>query len=196
MKLFTLLILLSFNTYALNPGDKAPDFNLIDQNGKNFKLSSLKNQFVVLEWFNHGCPYVKKHYGSNHMQTIQALYGHSDLVTWVTILSSAKGKQGYLGSDEEVISKMNELGIKSKYFLRDTDGKVGQLYGAKTTPHMYIIDAKMKLRYVGAIDSVVSTNTSDIKGATNYVTSALSKLMLNEEPSPAKTKPYGCSVKY
>ena len=162
MKLLLLLLALSFNVMALNPGDSAPDFKLLDQNGKEFELSKLKNQYIVLEWFNHGCPYVKKHYGSGNMQALQKLYKDNDLVTWVTILSSAEGKQGFLKDKNEVQQKMIDLDMYPKFFLRDIDGKVGQAYGAKTTPHMFILDSKLKVRYVGAIDSVSSADPSDI----------------------------------
>ena len=160
MKALLLTLLLSLNVMALNPGDTAPDFELKDHDGKSFKLSSLKGQYIVLEWYNYGCPYVKKHYESKNMQTTQKLYHDNDLVTWVSIISSAKGKQGYLESPQAMRDKMAQVDSFAKYMLKDETGKVGQMYGAKTTPHIYIIDPSMKIRYVGAIDSIPSADIS------------------------------------
>ncbi len=206
MRLITLFILIIQTTFAASGrsateakafiGKSAPDFSLEDQNGKKVKLSDYKGKFIVLEWFNHGCPFVVKHYGSNNMQTIQKLYAKNEQVKWLTIVSSAEGKQGYLASTSEAKAKMKEVGSAADHLLRDTDGKVGQLYGAQTTPHMFIIDTEFKLQYMGAIDSKKSANPKDIATAKNYVTAGLSKLMLKEKPNPQKTKAYGCSVKY
>lgn len=196
MKKFLLLLLISANVYALNPGVKAPDFTLMNQDGKKVKLSDYKNKIVVLEWFNHGCPFVKKHYSGGNMQGIQKAYQANDNVVWLSIVSSAKGKQGHYASNKEAKAKMEELGSAADHLLLDESGKVGQAYGAKTTPHMYVIGFDGMVKYAGAIDSVRSADPADIKGATNYVTSALSKVLLKEKPNPAKTKPYGCSVKY
>ena len=130
------------------------------------------------------------------MQTIQNAYKENKNVKWVTIVSSAKGKQGYLADSSAALAKMKEEGMNSDFIIRDTDGKIGQMYGAKTTPHMYVLGFNQEIEYVGAIDSVASADPADIKGAKNYITSAVSKVLLQEKPSPQKTKPYGCSVKY
>ena len=197
MKYLSLFLLFfTQSLFALNPGDVAPDFNLLNQDGKKVKLSDYKGKIVVLEWFNHGCPFVKKHYVSNNMQATQKTFAKNENVVWLSIVSSAKGNQGFLGSPAIAKAKLKELGSNANHLLLDPSGQVGQAYGAKTTPHMYIIGFDGKLAYVGAIDSIASSDTSDIKEAKNYALSAVSKLLLKEKPNPSKTKPYGCSVKY
>ena len=190
------LLLLSYSAFAVNPGDNAPDFTLTAHNGKKISLSQFKGNHIVLEWYNSGCPYVRKHYDSNNMQTTQNVYKDNERVTWLTIVSSAKGKQGYLADAKEAQKQFKTEQMASDYLLLDPTGEVGKAYGAKTTPHIFIINPDQKLAYVGAMDSDSSYQQSAIKGATNYVTSSMSKLMLKENPDPAKTKPYGCSVKY
>ena len=196
MKKLLLLLLICSNVYALNPGDKAPEFSLINQDGKTVKLTDFKNKIVVLEWFNYGCPFVKKHYSGGNMQAIQKTYKNNENVAWLSIVSSAEGKQGHFSTAKEAKEKMNDLGSAADHMLLDELGKVGRAYGAKTTPHMYVIGFDGLIKYVGAIDSVRSADPADIKDATNYVTSALSKVLLKDKPNPSKTKPYGCSVKY
>ena len=191
-----LLFLISFSVFAVNPGDKAPEFKLMGHNGSEVSLNQFKGKYIVLEWYNSGCPYVRKHYDSNNMQATQKLYQENDQVVWLTIVSSAKGKQGYLADAKEAKAQFEKEGAASDFLLLDPTGEVGKAYGAKTTPHIFIINPELKLAYVGAMDSDSSYQQSAIKGATNYVTSSMSKLMLNENPDPAKTKPYGCSVKY
>lgn len=189
--------LMFFNhVYAISPGRSAVDFKLNDQNGKMISLSQFKGKYIILEWYNYGCPYVKKHYESQNMQTLQSLYKDNDLVVWLTITSSAKGKQGYFSSAEESLAKMKDVGSKAKHLLRDERGIVGQTYGARTTPQIVIIDHNFIVRYNGAIDSIASADKSDIGKAINYITSSMSKIMLGKKPSPQKTTPYGCSVKY
>jgi hypothetical protein len=189
-------IFFNIKLYALSPGDEAINFELENQFGKKVKLSDFKGKYIILEWYNHGCPYVKKHYGSGNMQTLQKLYFENDLVTWLTIVSSAPGRQGYLESSDALKGKMKEINSFANHMLRDNEGLVGLAYGAKTTPHVYIIDNKFKVQYMGAIDSIASNDPNDIKNAKNYITSSISKLMLQQLPKPQKTKPYGCSVKY
>ena len=197
MKLFFyFLVFCSFNVMALNPGDKAPAFSLKNQEGESISLDMFKGKIVVLEWYNDGCPFVRKHYDSKNMQTIQKTYQDNDYVVWLTINSSAEGKQGHLATPKEAKAKMIEEEAAMKHMLLDHDGRVGQVYEAKTTPHMYLIDDKGIIRYAGAIDSISSANQGDIPKAKNYVLSGISKLLLQESPNPAKTKPYGCSVKY
>ncbi|MAZ48175.1 MAG: thioredoxin family protein [Halobacteriovoraceae bacterium] len=196
MKSLIALMFLSFSALAVNPGDKAPNFTLKSHSGKEISLEDFKGNYVVLEWYNSGCPYVRKHYDSGNMQTTQKAYQANEKVTWLTIVSSAEGKQGYLADAKAAMEQYNSEKMGSNYLLLDPTGEVGQAYKAKTTPHIFIIDPDLNLSYVGAMDSDSSYKQSAIKGATNYVTSSLSKMMLGEKPDPAKTKPYGCSVKY
>ncbi len=187
---------ISISGYAYNPGDIASDFELKSHTGEQVKLSQFSGKFIILEWFNDGCPYVQKHYRSGNMQAIQNLYAENDNVIWLTISSSAKGKQGYLGSIKSMTTIRNQLKMKSRHLLDDSEARIGKIFGAKVTPHIFILDPKRVVRYVGAIDSISSSNPKDIKRARNYITSSMSKLLLQQNPKPAKTRPYGCSVKY
>ena len=175
-------------------GDAAPAFTLTDTNGKQHSLGDFKGKVVVLEWLNHDCPFVKKHYDSGNMPALQSRYTEADVV-WLSINSSAPGKQGNYEP-----GKANELTKEKKsaatYVLLDPEGTVGKLYGAKTTPHMYVIDAAGVLRYEGAIDSVSSTDQDDIKGATNYVAAAVDALKAGKPVDPSVTQAYGCAVTY
>jgi peroxiredoxin len=175
-------------------GDPAPAFSLVDTNGREHALGDFKGRIVVLEWFNHDCPFVKKHYDSGNMPGLQSRYTGKDVV-WLSINSSAPGKQGNYPPE-----KANELSSEKKsaatYVLLDPEGTVGRLYGAKTTPHMYVIDGAGVLRYEGAIDSVSSTDKDDIAGATNYVAAAVDALKAGKPVDPSVTQAYGCAVKY
>lgn len=196
--LLTFLIL-SFSTYAISPGKTAPSFELKNEKGKIIKLENLKGQYVILEWFNHGCPFVRKHYDSNNMQMTQskAIKTLGDKkVTWLSINSSAKNKQGHLANPNEASVKLKEEKSNATHMLLDSDGKVGQAYGAKTTPQMVIIGPSGIVLYNGAIDSIASANQNDIKAAKNYILNAVKSIKNGEKVSPSKTKPYGCSVKY
>lgn len=175
-------------------GSPAPDFTLTDASGNPVSLSSFKGKNVVLEWFNPGCPFVKKFYSNGDMQRFQSKVV-SEGGVWLTINSSAAGKQGHIAQDKakEVSS---ESGLKSTALLLDSNGAVGKTFGARTTPHMFVIDAKGTLVYDGAIDSEASTEPDDISGATNYVLAAIDTLKSGGTVSPASTEPYGCSVKY
>ncbi len=172
----------------------APDFTLVDHKGQKVKLSDFKGKYVVLEWINFDCPFVKKHYDSENMQTIQKTYTSLDVV-WLSICSSAPGKQGHLKS-EEITSRISDYSAKMNYYLIDEDGKVGKMYGAKTTPHMFIIDPNQNLIYAGGIDDIPSTKQEDIEKANNYVVEVLTAIMNNQPFKNKTTKPYGCSVKY
>lgn len=175
-------------------GAPAPEFELTDIHGTAHKLSDFKGKFVVLEWINHGCPFVVKHYGSGNMQKLQETYTGKDVV-WLSICSSAEGKQGYYTAEEW--KKVNEEhGGKATAILLDGEGTVGKLYGARTTPHMYIINPEGVLIYQGAIDSVPSADQDDVPGAQNYVAAALDEALDGKPVTTAQTKPYGCSVKY
>jgi peroxiredoxin len=181
-------------TPSLKTEMKAHNFSLTDQNGNTHSLSDFQGKYVVLEWFNKDCPYVKKHYKSNNMQNLQKKYTDKGVI-WLTIISSAKDKQGYLTPDQAKKVK-SALGINSTAILFDADGRVGKAYDAKTTPHMYIINPKGNLIYQGAIDDNSSTNPEVIKTSTNYVDQALTEAMNNKPVSVSNTKAYGCSVKY
>ncbi len=152
---------------AANVGQPAPDFTLSDVSGKPVKLSDLKGKFVVLEWVNPECPYVQKHYDSANMQTLQKEFGARQ-VAWLAINSTREGHAEFK-SPQQMAGWMKEKGAAPAATLLDRDSKVGKLYGAVTTPHMYVIDPKGTLVYVGAIDDKRSTNPADVKTAKNYV---------------------------
>ena len=175
-------------------GNAAPDFSLPDATGKAHSLADFKGKYVVLEWFNEGCPFVKKHYGSGNMQKLQQDYSGKDVV-WLTINSSAPGEQGHLTAQTAPKTIANWKMTSTKLLL-DPDGKVGRLYGAKNTPHMFVINPEGKLIYQGAIDSKDTPKPEDIASSTNYVKVALDESMAGKPVSNATTKPYGCSVKY
>ena len=175
-------------------GSTAPDFSVSDSKGKTHSLSQYKGKYVVLEWFSPDCPFVKKHYGSGNMQKLQEEFTGKGVV-WLGVDSSAPGKEGNL-SAEQAEKKMTEWKTKSTAFLIDADGKAGQLYGAKNTPHMFVINPEGKIIYEGAIDSKASANPNDIPSSTNYVRVALDEAMAGKKVSNPTTRPYGCSVKY
>jgi peroxiredoxin len=175
-------------------GEKAPDFAATDSNGKTQNLAGHKGKIVVLEWLNRQCPFVKKHYDSGNMQKLQKAYTGKGVI-WFSVVSSAPGKQGYL-TPEEANSFIREKGAAPTAVLLDPQGTVGKLYGAKTTPHMFIIDAAGVLVYNGAIDDTPSTDIADIATAKNYVKSALDEIMAGKQVTVATSQPYGCSVKY
>jgi peroxiredoxin len=172
----------------------APDFSLPGIDGKTYKLSDFKGKYVVLEWNNFDCPFVKKHYGSGNMQALQKKYVEEGVV-WLTICSSAPGKQGHY--DADALKKMTaEQKIASTAYLQDSDGSVGRAYAAKTTPNMFVISPEGILIYAGAIDDKPSTNPEDVKGASNYVQASLDAAMAGKAIATKSTAPYGCSVKY
>lgn len=192
--LATTLATVAFAAESPRVGTVAPAFSVVDAKGKTQSLADYKGKYVVLEWFNPECPFVKKHYGSGNMQKLQqeaATHG----VTWLTIDSSAAGKEGNLTPDA-ANAKNAEWKMASTAFLLDQDGKVGQAYGAKNTPHMFVINPEGKLIYEGAIDDKPTANPADIAGATNYVRAAITDAMANRPVANPTTKPYGCSVKY
>jgi peroxiredoxin len=175
-------------------GSPAPEFTLTDSNGQSHNLSDFKGKFVVLEWLNHGCPFVVKHYESDNMQSLQREYTGRDVV-WLSIVSSAPGKQGHM-SPEETNAAIAEKNAAPTAVLLDEDGTVGKLYDAKVTPEMFIINPEGILVYQGAIDDKSSTDVADVAGAKNYVKQALDELLSGQEVSEPTTKAYGCSVKY
>lgn len=175
-------------------GQPAPDFSLPDTKGQTHQLSQYKGKWVVLEWYQPDCPFVRKHYGSGNMQALQKEFTSKGVV-WLSIDSSAPGEEGNYPAD-----KLNEIassqGVARTALLLDPDGKVGHTYGAKTTPDMYIINPEGKLVYEGAIDSKPTTSVADLKVATNYVKVALDDSMNGKSVPQTVTRPYGCSVKY
>ena len=175
-------------------GTNAPDFSVADSKGKTQSVSQYKGKYVVLEWFNPGCPFVKKHYGSGNMQKLQEEFTGKGVV-WLTVDSSAPGKQGHLTADE-ANAIMAEWKTKQTALVLDPDGTAGQTYGAKNTPHMFVINPEGRIVYEGAIDSRNSANAADIPSATNYVKVALEESLSGKTVSNPITKPYGCSVKY
>jgi peroxiredoxin len=179
---------------AAHVGDKAPDFTATDTNGKTHKLSDYSGKFVVLEWTNRGCPYTMKHYTSSNMQRLQREWTSKGVV-WLTVISSAPGKQGYVTAAEEN-SYVKEVNAAPTAVLLDPTGALGHLYDAKTTPDMYIINPQGTLIYSGAIDDKATTDVSDISGAKNYVTLALDEATSGKPVGIPTTRPYGCSVKY
>ena len=175
-------------------GASAPDFQAIDSQGKTESLDQFHGKYVVLEWHNRGCPYTRKHYESGNMQSLQKEWTAKG-VAWFTVISSAPGKQGYVTADQEnlYVAKMHAAPTA---VLMDPNGKLGRLYGAKTTPDMYVIDPSGKLIYEGAIDNKPTPDLDDIRGADNYVSDALTEAMAGKPVTTAYTRPYGCSVKY
>lgn len=179
---------------AQKNGAVAQDFKLTDMNGKTVQLSSFRGKTVVMEWHNPGCPFVVKHYDSGNMQKTQAAARKQGAV-WLTINSGAQGKQGYMkGPEAQQLAK--DQGMNADHYLLDVKGVVGKAYAAKTTPHMYVIDASGKLVYQGGIDDKPTANKADIKGARNHVAAALTELKAGKSVSVAQSRPYGCSVKY
>ncbi|UXR65323.1 redoxin domain-containing protein [Bdellovibrio bacteriovorus] len=175
-------------------GSPAPDFAVADAQGKTHKLSDFKGKYVVLEWYNKDCPYVRKHYDSKNMQKIQTEMTGKGIV-WLSVISSAPGKQGYLAAVDAAKNGEKE-GTKATAILIDDSGKMGKAYGAKTTPHMYLIDPQGVLRYNGAIDSNDSADPKTIASAENYIIHAVASAEKGEKIAKETSKPYGCSVKY
>ena len=179
---------------ALEIGEPAPGFTGIDTSGKSHALSDFRGKPVVLEWTNHDCPYVRKHYSSGNMQRQQQTATGQGVV-WLSIISSAPGKQGHV-TPAQADALTAERNAAPSAVILDEKGEIGRLYEAKTTPHMYIIDADGKLAYMGGIDSIASANPADIGKATQYVPAALAQVMNGEPVASSVTRPYGCSVKY
>ena len=175
-------------------GRPAPNFKAADVNGKAVSLSDFRGKTVVLEWNNPECPFVKKHYGAGNMQKQQRAATGSGVV-WLTVNSSAAGKQGHVDAAAAKAIIARQGGAQTAYLL-DAAGEVGRAYGAKTTPHMFVIDGRGTLRYNGAIDSIASADQADITEATQYVEQALADLAVGREVATSTTQPYGCSVKY
>lgn len=178
----------------VTPKSEAIDFTLKSAAGNEVKLSSLKGKWVVLEWHNRDCPFVVKHYETENMQKLQKKYTALG-VEWLTINSSAQGKQGY-ESPADMLKTKKERNSLATHLLIDSDGVVGKKYGAKTTPQMVVINPEQFVVYAGAIDSIPSSNKDDVAKATNYVSAALDEAMNKKPVTIASSKPYGCGVKY
>lgn len=179
---------------AATVGQAAPDFSLTDLNGKAVKLSDFKGKHVVLEWHNPACPFVVKHYDSNNMQSLQNKYDAKDTV-WLSINSTNPSHQDFMANDK-LKGYIADKKAAPDAYMTDADGKVGQTYGAKTTPHMYVINPTGMLVYAGAIDDKRGTKKDEIKVANNFVIAALDASKAGKQIANASTSPYGCSVKY
>ena len=175
-------------------GEAAPAFTLPGTDGNSYTLADLEGKYVVLEWLNFGCPYVQRHYNSGNMPELQEEFTGKDVV-WLSIVSSAPGKQGYY--EAAAMNTQNEQsGGKQTAILLDPEGTVGKMYGARTTPHMYIINPEGTLIYKGGIDDQPRARESETKNANNYVRAALNEAMNGQEVTVSTSRPYGCSVKY
>jgi peroxiredoxin len=175
-------------------GQAAPAFSAKDTSGKTVNLADFKGKTVVLEWVNPGCPYVRKHYNGGNMQGTQSEATAKNVV-WLAVNSTGTDHPDYL-KPADLAKWMKEQKAPATHTLMDEDGKIGKAYGARTTPHMYIIDGKGMLVYAGGIDSIPSASAADIPKATNYVKVSLNELASGKPVSNAVTRAYGCSVKY
>ena len=192
-----LLVAMPLSQAAANPevGKPAPAFTGKTAAGETLRLSDLKGKTVVLEWTNKDCPYVSKHYGTKNMQALQRDAKGRFGVTWISVISSAPGLQGYL-EPSEALANVKATNAAPDHVILDPEGAIGQAYGAVTTPHMYIIDANGMLRFMGGIDDNPSYDWDSVKGAKNYVRAALEDLAAGRAVAEPATRPYGCSVKY
>jgi hypothetical protein len=179
---------------APSVGQGAPDFTLKDASGKSVKLSDFRGKYVVLEWTNPGCPYVRKHYNSGNMPATQKDATAKGAV-WLAINSTERESYDYL-PPAKLVAWLQERKSQPSAVLMDEQGTAGMAYGARTTPHMYIVDPQGRLVYAGGIDSIPSSNADDIKRAVNYVRQGLDEALAGKPISQATTRPYGCSIKY
>ncbi|HTJ23065.1 MAG TPA: redoxin domain-containing protein [Gemmatimonadaceae bacterium] len=175
-------------------GGLAPSFTATDTKGQPQALSRYRGRWVVLEWFSFACPFTRKQYDSGNMQRLQSTYTEAG-VTWLSIVSSAPGREGYLTA-ERTNERAAQLRTAQTAIIRDTSGVIGHLYGARNTPHMFVIDPQGRLVYAGAIDDKVSTDTADVAKAHNYVAAALDEAMHGRAVTTPLTQPYGCTVQY
>lgn len=193
-------VFLGITTISMNAqdiaevGKKAPNFKLLDVDGNQHSLQDFKGKYVVLEWINFDCPFVVKHYGSNNMQNLQKEFRGNNVV-WLSICSSAPGKQGNFDKNE-IKKRITDNKAQMSAYLIDEDGKVGKLYDARTTPHIYLISPDGNLLYQGAIDDKKSTDQADIPNSKNYLKAAFEEIQMGRDIKNPTTQPYGCSVKY
>jgi hypothetical protein len=190
----SVLAMAALPSLAASVGQPAPAFNVSDTAGKTVSLADFKGKTVVLEWVNPGCPYVRKHYDSANMQATQKSAAGQGVV-WLAVNSTAPGHYDYR-KPAEMAAWMTAQKAAATHTLMDSDGKIGRAYGARTTPHLYIVDAKGTLVYAGGIDDKPSTNPADVKTAKNHVTAALTDLGAGRPVALPITRAYGCSVKY
>jgi peroxiredoxin len=189
-----LVLIATAAAFAARVGEPAPDFTATDSNGQAHHLADYRRKFVVLEWHNNGCPYTQKHYLSGNMENLQREWTARGVV-WFTVISSAPGEQGYVTASQEN-DYMRQMHAAPTAALLDPEGQLGRLYDAKTTPQMFVINPEGVLIYDGAIDDRPTPDQSDIAGATNYVSQALTEAMAGKTVSMPTSRPYGCSVKY
>lgn len=178
----------------LQVGQPAPDFSTLDSQGNVRHLADFRGKVVVLEWTNADCPFTRKHYESGNMQSLQSL-ARDHGVVWLSVISSAPGTQGYVDGRHADDLTRTRKAVPAAVLL-DPSGSVGRLYHAKTTPHMYVIDAKGELRYMGGIDSIATTDASDIAKAEPYLKEAMLAVVDGQPVAHAVTRPYGCGIKY
>jgi peroxiredoxin len=179
---------------SLGIGQPAPDFTAVDSKGDTVQLSQYRGKTVVLEWTNADCPYTRKHYSSGNMQSIQTL-AQKNGVVWLTVVSSAPGKQGFVnGREADALTRSRNAAPTA--VLLDPTGTVGRLYNAKTTPHMFVIDKNGALQYMGGIDSIATADVSDIQNAEPYLKEAMLAVQQGNPVAHPVTQPYGCSIKY
>ncbi len=191
--LIILITFFSISVFGFETGEKVPDFEAQLTEGR-MKLSQFKGKTVVLEWLNHGCPFVRKHYDSGNMQKLQKKYSEK-MVIWLSVISSASGKQGHVDQAGALKDKKDNKSFASDIIL-DSDGKLGKMFEAKTTPHLFIINKEGILVYQGAIDDRADADIESVPLAKNYISMALDELLSGKKVSIGTTKAYGCSVKY
>ena len=197
MKKLLLSTLMAFSvgaTFAASVGQPAPAFSAVDTSGKTVSLADFKGKTVVLEWVNPGCPFVQKHYSSANMQGTQKEAAAKGVV-WLAVNSTSTDAGDYK-TPAAMAQWMQAQRASATATLMDSDGKVGRAFGARTTPHMFVVDPAGKLIYAGGIDSKASANPADIAGATNYIKAGLTETLAGKPISAATTQPYGCSIKY
>jgi peroxiredoxin len=199
-RLVLLMMFLGLSTLTMKAqdvaeiGKQAPNFKLSDVDGKEHSLQDFKGKYVVLEWINFDCPFVVKHYGSHNMQKLQNDFRGKDVV-WLSICSSAPGKQGNF-DNQEIKKRISDNKANMSAYLIDEDGKVGKLYDTRTTPHLFLISPDGTLLYQGAIDDKKSTDQADIPNSKNYLKAAYEEANSGRVIEHPSTQPYGCSVKY
>lgn len=197
IRILSMLVIGFLAFSSVKNGETAPSFSLMNQDKQTVSLDEFRGKKVVLEWTNHDCPFVKRHYETRNMQTLQKDMIDNEVV-WLSVVSSAEGKQGYISSTQAK-QLTADRDANPTHVLLDKKGEVGRLFSAKTTPHMFVIDEMGKVQYQGAIDNLGNTGalfSTDLSRAKNYVRNAVSQLMSGEEVEDKKTRPYGCSVKY
>ena len=197
IRILSMLVIGFLAFSSVKNGETAPSFSLMNQDKQTVSLDEFRGKKVILEWTNHDCPFVKRHYETRNMQTLQKDMTDNEVV-WLSVVSSAEGKQGYISSTQAK-QLTADRDANPTHVLLDKKGEVGRLFSAKTTPHMFVIDEMGKVQYQGAIDNLGNTGalfSTDLSRAKNYVRNAVSQLMSGEEVEDKKTRPYGCSVKY